>query len=899
MSIRVSAHSRSDLRLAAQVSKPNLSLARSIAGQGGQVRGWWQACFVRIPASGFTDNAIYPLFGRDNGTQGAFSANSDHVFRIGFDGVGSANNSGASRLRPVVVARASTGDVGAAGNNHMAAMAQMTRSPDVFLVGYGVRNTGTAGSPVWTGFVFHCRVGGTPSFELLTVAAGYVTGTTSGLLRQVFSAGGALTAVNKARVTEDNTALEHAALAQGDFPWDTVNNRPHFDAIAALAAGSGAATLYDYADLAAAQLAGTLPFSNCDQGLSEITHWFTLENLTAGLTNQGTAAGDNLTHTAQNTAAGQINTAALLGLADESPIAPAHWAPPVPVITAPPVKFFGGRGTATASIAGTYASTVQRRWERMSDNAALAGLDWATVTATAGAFTVADVLPVGGPYRLRVRAAADNAIVAVPLEDVLVGTVAVMHAQSGMELTFGGSDVWSQNHINLPVAAGAQGIVVNLSNKLGGSTATYAQPLVQTRRLIGGETPAIRAGAVACLNAWAAENPGHPLCIVNMAMSGTAMADWANGPNGADLTTNGGHASWRYMGAIGVMPGVSSGNGSGTAEVMAAALGRRADVHVMMWHPGISTDPAVQADYVAKIDARWSANTNAPWVLLPSWRTDNTGSAKGVTARAAHVAMVLDVLGARGWLGPHWGDIVMDTAGSLHAAYSGVVVGAQPVLDSDQAGVFGRLGVGVSRTGAGIGRVAAWVFNAAIPVTFRTVSAWSDTNRATVNVELGKPGRTLNGAAVRADAFHVSTNGGSSWTRSGFTAALAANGTRVVLTPADGGTAWAAAGTNLRIEYLREFIDTSEEQADEALQAPLFDGLIYDAGTWRGRLGAGGAGTVLQGTGTGGLTVEARQPGSRLLTSERFSGSRPVTVRMMAPDGVTVLRERTLMIAAV
>jgi hypothetical protein len=37
--------------------------------------------------------------------------------------------------------------------------------------------------------------------------------------------------------------------------------------------------------------------------------------------------------------------------------------------------------------------------------------------------------------------------------------------------------------------------------------------------------------------------------------------------------------------------------------------------------------------------------------------------------------------------------------------------------------------------------------------------------------------------------------------------------------------------------------------------------------------------------------VEARGP-ARLLATERFAGSRPVTVRMMASDGVTVLVEK-------
>jgi hypothetical protein len=211
--------------------------------------------------------------------------------------------------------------------------------------------------------------------------------------------------------------------------------------------------------------------------------------------------------------------------------------------------------------------------------------------------------------------------------------------------------------------------------------------------------------------------------------------------------------------------------------------------------------------------------------------------------------------------------------------------------------------VGVTRIGRGIGRAAAWVNDPTINVTWRIVGAWSDNNRATVHIELGRPARTLAGAAIRADAVWVSTNGGTSWTRTGFTVALAANGTRLVLTPGDGGTAWAAAGANLRVDYLRRWIDTSDEQSpdnNEALQEGLLNGLLYDAGTWRGRtdLAAGERpGNVLQGTGAGGLTVDTRGP-ARLLATERFSGARPVTVRMMAADGVTVLAEKTLPVQA-
>jgi hypothetical protein len=885
MAIRLVTAGVTDLRLPTPAAKPDFTAARTIAGQSGQVRGNWQAFFVRIPSSGFADNRVYNVLGFDQNALGTFTLGGDHRIRIGADSTGSATIAGAGRLRPWVSRRGlAVLAYGTAENDGaMTALPLMTRDPDVYLVVEGIRNVGTAGSPDWRGFAAICPVGGAAASEVrASVNAGALSGAGT-ILGQIFVSQD----TSVARHTPPNLVLEHYGLVEGDFPWDTVNNRPHHDAIAALAAGSGAATLYDYAELATAQNAGTLPFANCDQGLGEVRLWYPLTDLTAGgLANLGTAGTNTLVVTNHNSGSG--------GLTDNAAIVPAHWlsgaAPPV--ITEPAVKFFGGRGTRAISIAGTHSGNVQRRWERMSDNAALAGLDWATVTTTGAAFTIADTLPVGGPYRLRVRDAADNALTATPLEDVLVGTVLVTHGQSGMELTFGsGSPVLGLNNLNLAVDAGAQGLLVKLQNQLGGSTATYVQPAITSARLIGGQTPAVRSGAVAAMNQWNAMNPGHPLCIVNMAINGTGMASWAANN---DLTAEGGHASWHFLGDIGVAAGAGSGNESGVVETYAAALGRWADLHVMMWAPGMSSDQAVRASYAAGIDARWSANTTAPWLIIPVWRAHREASdtALAVVKREEHVLFVNE-LGERGFLGPTWGDSIADNPGSLHAAYSATGLDAQPVLDTNQ--------VGVTRNGRGIGRAAARVFDASINTQFRIVGAWwpAAAGGNTIEVELGRPARTLAGAAVRADVFWVSEDNGATWTNSGFTAALAGGATRVVLTKASGN--WAASG--VRVDYMRNFPNPPSVTANEANTEPLLNGLLYDAGTWRGRVDlATPAGNVLQGTnrvgaGVAGIPVEARGA-ARLLTTERFAGSRNVTVRMMAADGVTVLAEKELAVTA-
>lgn len=74
--------------------------------------------------------------------------------------------------------------------------------------------------------------------------------------------------------------------------------------------------------------------------------------------------------------------------------------------------------------------------------------------------------------------------------------------------------------------------------------------------------------------------------------------------------------------------------------------------------------------------------------------------------------------------------------------------------------------------------------------------------------------------------------------------------------------------------------------------------------TYRGDTDVVGAqaGNPLQGTSTSaagsGLAVVKGAPTARLVTMERFTGTRNVTIRMMASDGVTVLKEKTVAITA-
>ncbi|WP_353218327.1 hypothetical protein, partial [Sandarakinorhabdus sp.] len=813
MAIRVQTTGATDLRVTTDIVKRNLNTAITIAGTSGKVAGFWQAVFLQIPASGFNNGAALPLLAADGSGGGIFNGTNDHVFAVGGDNA--AN--GTFRLKPRVHARSGGTAAFAATTQPFANLPALTRAANTHLLLWGISNTGTDAAPVWQGWSAMCRVGGDASSEVIAapITAGYLSAATGILLRQVFHGATASTSTH----TPAGTILQHAAHCDGDFPWDTANNRPHHAALLALANGTGAGTLHTYASLVAAQNAGSLGYGNLrGAAKADLTHWWTLADLTAGgLANNGSNSANALAVTNWNTLSGGLDGSA-------ATIAPTHWAGAVPAITEPAVKFHGGRGARALVVAGTHTGPVQRRWVNEAAGTSLAGFDWAGLTVTAGAWQTSDVLPVGGPYRLEVRDTAVPANLASSA-DWLVGTVMLTHAQSAMQLTWtsgGTGTTLGVNRTNTVLSAGAQGVLLRLGEIYGGEPTAYLQPSLAAVRLIGGQTPVCGQGSVACLNEWNAHNPGHPLLIANMAIEGSFMSNWASNQSLTVHRAGTGHASWFYMGTIGAVAGASSGNNSGVVETYAALLRRHVDVHTIMWSPNMGLDSTVRADYVAGIDARFSNAASAPWLVIPPWRmhrnpTDTVGS---VGPRDRSV-LFFQELGARGVLGPQWADNVDDSDGSGHGAYANPAgtPSFQPVPDTNM--------VGVSRGGATFGRALAWVFDRTIKANGpRLVAAWSDNGRATVQIELGRTVRTLGGAAIYAAAFEVSTNNGAAFTSSGFTVALAASGTRAVLTPADGGTAWAAAGANLRVDYARVMPFHPDINPQEMNTERLLDGLL-------------------------------------------------------------------------
>ena len=875
MAVQVQTAATTRLLLASAITKANYAAGRTIGGQAGRVMGHTRAMMVRFPTAGMTAAAGYVLLGRNTNGAGAFTGANDTVLRIAGSGTGNTRRP-MVRYRGVADAYTGTPAAGITFTN----LPEMQAEAPGWLLLEGVRNTGTNSSPVWKGWSAICRIGtGTASSEVWAtdIAASWISDTAGTLMQQIFAhASGTAN-------TPAGIAAQHVALIAGDFPWDTANNRPHHAAVEALAA-VGSNPFHTYETLVAAQNAGTLPYDDCNQGLGNLDYWWPLRSLADGLANIGTAGTATLT---QDPAPG--------GLVDASDIAPAHWNGGSPTIFEPLIKFTSGRGTVATVVLGSYqdgTTAMQRRWINMATSAVVR--DWAAVSSFgSGGWSVSDVLP-SGRYRLEVRDTNDFSR-ASSSDDWLVGASAAFLSQSGIQRSFQESGTPpGTNILNVAVASGAQGLVVSLLNPNAGGSAGYQRPQLITVRLRSGETPAMGQGGVLLLNDWNRHNPGEPLLMANMALNGTGMIEWANNDPANIGSASDTQASFRFMGTVGAQPDAVSGNNSGVVEVYAAALGRRIDRWVIMWTPGISGDSGVRTTFMAGLDARFSNSASAPVIVLPPWRGHRNVSSDAATVlkRQEHLDFVAQ-LGPRGLLGPYWADIVNDAddassgVGSLHPAFN-----SAPGSPSTTLTVSDGNRVGQGRIGLGFGTVLAWSFNRTIKAHGpRVVAAWfTDANRTSIEIELGRRVRTLNSAAI-SNQFWISTDNGANFGQSGFTVALDATGTRAVLTTTGG----AFPATNVRVDYARFWpFPPSTDPLESGTERKL-DGLLYDDQTHRGginfaanlRAGNPGQGTNRIGLGVAGVPVAARGP-ARLFSTQRRVVPQNARVRMIVPGGTSV-----------
>ena len=896
MSVRIQTLNATELRLASTILKRDFRTGVTLGGVSGQVAGSWLAAWVKLP-NPFSGNQGYNIFGADTDANGV--ANETNQSAVQIMGPVSAVNPLRVRWRVGTTSYASD------------TLGQFAAGDTVLVIVSPATNIGTNAAPVWQIFTAFCKPGSAPQTHVVAANTTLTNSAVQAMLSNLFTAAG-----NTAAGTPVGFEIEHVAYIDGDFPWDTAGSptagvtgvgRPHHDAISALA---GAGIPLDFAGLVAGQNAGTLGYANLRSngdaanprpGRSDVSFWWKLPNLST-LTNAGTGPANALTVTNYNSLSN--------GLTDGSAsIAPTHWSPgpAAPTITSTFDKFIPGRGARAFTIGGTYdavnTTTLERRWVLRGTSTPASGRDWADIAGISGGnWSITETVPIGN-VDLVVRDKVNPAR-SVTSTDWLSGTRLLFHGQSGVALSirggFGGQPLGS-NNLGIIVDAGAQGSMMRLNNMYanGGTAGAYAPPGPATVRLRPGEAPPnCGHGAILFLNEWNVHSLGHPLQICNMAINTHSMDNWA-----ADIAVPDGDPTWRFMGpSTPTAPGVANGNASGVVSYFALLLQRNVDVHFTSWLPGLSTSLAGRAAYVAAIDARFNAHT-APWLVLPPWRAHRSAPDTAATAaiRERHLEWIAE-LGARAWRGPAWGDTVNDFTESGHSAYNLAIDNpdtfAFNVSDGNQ--------VGQSRLGRGLARTFAWTFNSKIKAHGpRIVAAYfADGTRNSIVVELGRACRTLGGAALHAGQFWLSidNSNGALFVNTGFTAALSADRLRVTLTTT--GAAFPASNVRVEVNWETAFGPTqmpSERNAEASLYGLLYDNQTYRGGT---NLSAGvRPGNVLQGTsrsgaGIAGLPVTTRNATSRMLTTERFTGTRNVTVRLMAADGVTVLREKSLAITA-
>jgi hypothetical protein len=937
MAVEVYEQNMADLRPAGTTTKRNFNTALATGPFSGDVCGHWRAFFITLPGYHITSNQRIALAGYDAAGTGTFAGGADWVMRIPGKTLGSPTN---IRMRPQVREASGGTSAWAGTEGNITTVPEMLHSlvPVTYLYLMGVTNINTNASPTWRNWAAICPVGGTASSEVAATAsaAAFISGTTQVLMSQLL---GRISTVAPFK----GTRMAQYAHANGDFPWDTVNNRPSHEVIQALARSSGSPTL-TYETMIAGQNANSLSaidypnlrVENGAQGKGELLYRYTLADMSGGLTNTGSAANGNLS--LQGTAGG------IIGVAN---IEPQHWLGNNPTIAMPPSLFVNTGGLSNFTFSGTYQSgttTMERRWlydVNAVNSGAVAGnvvpgFDWADIATVSGGNWSFDENPtVGGPYILEVRDKVDTARIA-RCGGWVVGTDIAMHGQSSMaQVTSGDGDTLAPlgtNAIGLTVDATARGTFIVLNNARGGTAATYAQPVIQEINLDQGITPGTGRnncgqGSVAMLNAWNALNPRHPLRIVNIAIGGTDQADWAN-----NTTVTTGNASWKFMGAVGVLPDNVSGNNSGVMEYYARYCGRRIMRHILAWTPGLSgvaSGVGSRELYYDETTTRFSNTPSAPWIIPPMWRTarDPVDDSGNPTKREEHVEYVNEINALPGGVAlraPCWNDTLMtgDVGHSAWRAADGTINPPGDVQPGDQDRE------GQSRLGYSIAWALAWSFDPTVKAHGpRVVSAWTDNSCATINIELGRQVRALDGEPLTSRDFWVSLNNGVTWFRGNdiagdpapdptyvpavtFTATFEANNTRAVLTPADGGTAWEAARAlgNLKFDYGWAYPyyweETGGATGGETVARPLLYRVPRDNMTYRGSINVTGddAGNPLQGTSTSaagsGLAVTSGTPVAKLVTMERFTGTRNVTIRMMASDGVTVLKEKTVTITA-
>jgi uncharacterized phiE125 gp8 family phage protein len=765
----------------------------------GSTPGLTLGFMVRIPATGFNSNTTYRFGGYDANGDGAYSGGNEAYLTINAD----ASARGAGRARPAFSSNAGGGNVtGSASSLNYFTNGEQMIPGEGYLWLFSVRNIGSSGSPDWRVAWSGGRMGGTAAAQVMPQGTSFSSwlSTANPFFRQFFSDLNSWT-------TPSGSAVENLAVLWHDIPWDGPNDRPDLSVVQQLLDGTAT---YESAS-----------FLNG----GTIKDWRKLAN-TTDLADYGADARAAATIRGTLVDATAIGTGLWLGSSS------------ITITEKPSGWVYGGRGSRTQTFSGTYTGGVtalQFRVERNTGTIAspvwtlVSTYDWQTAGGLLGggnwSFSLPSTgLPVGNDYRIRIRDATLTATEATTANRWHVGTVTLVHGQSQMQIA-----ETAGRGIRSPIAGMAASVVRIEGGGRNAGPTSYSQP---TLAVIDLTTASSTGGGYMAMASAYWQATGEANMYLDMTVEGTGLAQWNN---------NDAYGNNFYRGDNASLPTVGSINGSGIMTMFALFSDRYRDVDIFNWGTSDTSTWAAwtgkMATYRGHLATYFSNSTSAPMVIMPYPRSNGGGTlAQNLSLRETQRTY------AKGTAATFYGsdilDIIMESDGSNH-----------PRADiTDVSGATREIaGEGMQRMGLTMGRaLAAWATSGSIALgaPVATAAVFTNPTRNIIEIECNQTLRTESGAAL-AQLADVSTDSGTSWSRTGFTATLSGNKLRLTK---DTGS-WPTGTT--RVRYMEALPFQSPTENTEAAAASLVNGLVYGpVQSWRD-----GRGMHLQPTGATGLSV--------------------------------------------
>lgn len=718
--------------------------------------GWWNAAFVRLPTANGNNAPVQILGGSPAAVDAPPTTFDAHFLAYG-------GNNGATNPRKWYMYLNGASGISELLNTedrYWHAQSAMSLG-EAYFVAWGLRQI----DGEWVFFRATAPVGGPAQSEIITdINIAWVSYPNIRDLNQVFF-------LNGTPQTPGGLHVEHVAVVRGDFPLDGSDGIDHA-VVEGLASG-----LYRY-DSPEVLAGGT------------ILDWWGLTSKDDTVNRSGIAERSTV---ADST--GEAVTAPIIApWADEAAISirdrDNDWV-------------FGGLGQVAPAFSGTVpegVTALQFRVETVADSTAVPGLDWQAATGAViadGEWThmLPASPPVGGPYRVRYRDAADTDNATQTNTDWYVGYVLWIAGQSQMARFGDGSGVSK--------TAGSLTFRHQLSNRTAGGAP--ANPYVKPVPTYGAINNNSGSGYVALANAWWAAT-GIPLVICDAPVGGTSWSILA--ANGIQTS----QMQWPLRGDGLTMPGDSDPGDSGLWTALGIAAERYIDGMLWCWGTsGVSED---EVTWNGHFDSIMTFCRETLFTASPDFTVWMAPFPRSNEIENFHMSM-RTIQWNRARAGGANGDVrlltwmfdwIMDGDGSAHPNVTNA--------NGNQRGA--------TRFGNALAQAVDPMVRSTGPQLVR--AHFTDAARNVIRIETGRELTTIGGAALRQELWYVSTNSGGAWTAGGGEVAAAIDGTAIVLTRAEG--SWPVGTT--RVDFCRSTPYRSYDGMTEAIAAERMDGLPYD-----------------------------------------------------------------------